>query len=320
MLPSGLRLSQRGRLPVKFKMLAAMLVIPLCAAIYGVIDFTAADIEFGRNEQLGLAYVAPLSALLQEVTASPPPAAPRGLDALERLTTEQGDALQLAPKIAELRAQPTPAAVLALFSRVSSNAKLTADSDPDAYYTTTVTMDLGPKLAATAAELKVARTRMLHDSVVRAAKRAIAANPALASDLSTSKLDEAYELFVYAVDAPRYTPEQIEAAKQAGHELSRAALALVGRSANALDRTVAKRVDGFEFHRYQLVGMTVLLLLLAVAAVCSAGWQWLDSQVRAGAPVVANTKAAPEVLWPMATLRARAFVPYRAALKKTGTE
>jgi hypothetical protein len=152
---------------------------------------------------------------------------------------------------------------------------------------------------------------------VSAAKRAIAANPALASDLSTSKLDEAYELFVYAVDAPRYTPEQIEAAKQAGRALSRVALALVGRSASALDGIVAKRVDGFESHRYQLVGMTVLLLLLAVAAVCSAGWQWLDSQLREGAPVVANKKAAPEVLWAMATLRARAFTPHRTALRKT---
>jgi hypothetical protein len=51
----------------------------------------------------------------------------------------------------------------------------------------------------------------------------------------------------------------------------------VGRAANALDHTVAKRVEGFEVHRYRLVGMTVLL-------------------------------------------SARAFVPYRAALKKTGTE
>lgn len=105
MLPSGLRLSQRVRLPVKFKVLAAALVIPLCAAIYGVMDFTAGDIEFGRNEQMGLAYVAPLSALLQEVTASSQPTAPRGLDALERLTTEQGDALQLAPRMATLRAR-----------------------------------------------------------------------------------------------------------------------------------------------------------------------------------------------------------------------
>jgi hypothetical protein len=51
--------------------------------------------------------------------------------------------------------------------------------------------------------------------------------------------------------------------------------------------------------------------------VSSAGWQWLDSQLREGAPVVAIKKAAPEVLWAMATLRARAFTPHRTALRKT---
>lgn len=55
LLPNGLRLTQRLRLPVKFKILAAAMVVPLCAAIYGVIDFTASDIDLGNSERLGLA-------------------------------------------------------------------------------------------------------------------------------------------------------------------------------------------------------------------------------------------------------------------------
>jgi hypothetical protein len=311
MLPGGLRLTRSVRVPGRLKFLAAVLLVPVCVAIYGAVDFAASDIGIGRDERLGVAYVAPLNELLQEVTKSPPPAAPRALAALESLTTNHDDALHLAPKIAEARAQPTAAAVLALYSRVSNNSKLSVDADLDAYYTTKLIMESAPSLAVAAAQLKVARARMLHESVVKTAKLATAVNPALAHDLSTSDLEQAYERFVDFVDAPRYSPEQVQAANQAGRELSRTTLAFATRAAKALDGLIEKRVDGFESRRNQLLGMTLLLLLLAVAAVGSAGWQWVDSQLRMPPPVVTNTKAAPEVLWPMATLRARAFIPHR---------
>lgn len=70
LLAPGLRLMQAVRLPVKFTIVAAALLVPLCVAVYGVVDYAESNIAFRRDERLGVAYVAPLSALLQEVTQS----------------------------------------------------------------------------------------------------------------------------------------------------------------------------------------------------------------------------------------------------------
>jgi hypothetical protein len=300
----------RWRLSVQFMLIAAALLLPLGVAIYSIAGYSDDDIEFGRTEQLGVAYVAPLSALLQELAKSPASTAPREFDELQRLTASHDDALQVGPQIAALRARPTVAEVLALFARVGSNSKLSVDPDPNTYYTMTLAMETAPKLAAAAAQLKVSQSRMLHESIVRSVKRVIAANPELARELSMDELDQSYERFVDAVDAPRYAPEQIAAANQAARELCRSTLALGARSANALDRQLTKRVDGFKSHRNRMLGLTVLLFLLTAGVVCSASWQWVDGQLREPVPVVAKAKPAPEQLWPMATVRARAFIAH----------
>jgi hypothetical protein len=307
----------RFRLSVKFMLVAAALLLPLGVAIYSIAGYSDDDIAFGRTEQTGVAYVAPLSALLQELAKSPASKAPREFDELQRLTTSYDDALRVAPQIAALRAQPTLADVLALFAEVSSNSKLSVDPDPDAYYTMTLAMDTAPKLAAAAAQLKVSQSRMLHESVIRSVKRAIAANPELTRELSISELEQSYERFVDAVDAPRYAPEQIAAANQAARELSRSTLALGSHAASALDRLLAKRIDGFESHRNHMLALTVLLFLLTVGVLLSASWQWVESQLREPVPVVVKAKPAPEALWPMATVRARAFIPHASKLKKS---
>jgi methyl-accepting chemotaxis protein len=255
LLAPGLRLMQAVRLPVKFTIVAAALLIPLCVAVYGVVDYAESNIAFGRDERLGVAYVAPLSALLQEVTQSPEPGATRTFEALERLTTSQEDALQVAAAIAELRAQPAASQILALFTQVSDNSKLTLDPDLDSYYVMALVMDYAPKLAVAAAELDTARASMLHDSLAAAVKRAIAANPALANDLSVAELEGAYV---------RFSSAGADTARSAGLDLSRTTLALTTRSAEALDRLLVKRIDGFESHRNQLLGLTLLSLLLAV--------------------------------------------------------
>jgi hypothetical protein len=300
----------RMRPSVKFMIVAAALLLPMCVVIYSLAGYAQDDIAFGRTEQLGVAYVAPLSALLQELAKSPTSPARRELDELQRLTTSHDDALQVAPQIAAMRAQPTRAQVLALFARISTNSKLTIDPDPNVYYTMALVMDTAPKLALASAELKVSQTRMLHESIMRAVKRATAASPELARELSLSELDQSYELFVDAVDAPRYAPEQIAAANQAARELSRSTLALAGRAANVLDRLLETRIAGFKSHRNQLMGLTVLLFLLTIGVVFSASWQWVDGQLREPVPVVAKAKPAPEQLWPMATVRARAFIAH----------
>ena len=251
-LAPGLRLMQAVRLPVKFAIVAAALFVPLCVAVYGVVDYADDNIAFGNDERLGVAYVAPLNTLLQEVTEPQQSGTQHAIDALDQLTASQGDALQVATAIAELRAQPTATQILALFTQVSDNSKLTLDPELDSYYTRALVMDHAPKLAAAAAQLDVARTSMLHDFVVQAVQRAIAVNPALASDLSIGELEAAHARFVSG------------ATIETGRALSRSTLSLATRSAEALDRLLAKRVEGFESHRNQLLGLTLLSLLVAV--------------------------------------------------------
>ena len=255
LLAPGLRLMQAVRLPVKFTIVAAALLVPLCVAVYGVVDYAESNIAFGRDERLGVAYVAPLTALLQEATESPEAGATRTFEALERLTADQGDALQVAAAIGALRARPAASQILALFTQVSDNSKLTLDPDLDSYYVMALVMDYAPKLAVAAAELDAARASMLHESIAAAVKRASAANPALASDLSIAELESAYA---------RFSGTAGDAARSAGLDLSRATLALTTRSAAALDRLLVKRIDGFESHRNRLLGLTLLSLLLAV--------------------------------------------------------
>ena len=255
LLAPGLRLMQAVRLPVKFTIVAAALLVPLCVAVYGVVDYAESNIAFGRDERLGVAYVAPLTALLQEATESPEAGATRTFEALESLTADQGDALQVAAAIGALRARPAASQILALFTQVSDNSKLTLDPDLDSYYVMALVMDYAPKLAVAAAELDAARASMLHDSLAAAVKRASAANPALASDLSIAELESAYA---------RLSGTAGDAARSAGLDLSRATLALMTRSAAALDRLLVKRIDGFESHRNRLLGLTLLSLLLAV--------------------------------------------------------
>ncbi|MGH8238618.1 MAG: hypothetical protein ACREXP_16575 [Steroidobacteraceae bacterium] len=77
------------------------------------------------------------------------------------------------------------------FVQVGDDSKLTLDPELDSYYTLALLIDQAPKLAAAADQRDVVRTSMLHDSIVESVKRAIAANAALASDLSIDELEGA---------------------------------------------------------------------------------------------------------------------------------
>jgi methyl-accepting chemotaxis protein len=252
LLRPGLRIMQAVRLPVKFGIVCAALLVPLCVAIYGVISYAQGNITFGHDERLGVAYVAPLNELLQQLMEPGATGTPQALDALEQLAASQSDALDVAATIKALSAGAQAAQIVALFTQVSDNSKLTLDPDLDSYYIMAIVMDYAPKLAAAAAQADATRASMLHDSLAAAVQRAIAANPALAGDLATGELERAHAQFVGAA-----TPES-------GRELSNATLALSTRSAEALDRLLLKRIDGFESHRNRLLGLTLLSLLLAV--------------------------------------------------------
>jgi methyl-accepting chemotaxis protein len=252
LLRPGLRIMQAVRLPVKFGIVCAALLVPLCVAIYGVIAYAQDNISFARDERLGVAYIAPLNQLLQQRTAPGATGNPHALDALEQLAASQSDALDVAATIEALSADAQAAQIVALFTQVSDNSKLTLDPDLDSYYLMAIVMDYAPKLAAAAAQVDVARASMLHDSLAGAVRRAIAANPALASEISLGELERAHAQFTRA------------AALDSGFELSKATLSLSTRSTDALDRLLLKRIDGFESHRNRLLGLTLLSLLLAI--------------------------------------------------------
>jgi methyl-accepting chemotaxis protein len=246
LLRPGLRIMQAVRLPVKFGIVCAALLVPLCVAIYGVLAYAQSNIDFARDEQLGVAYVAPLNELLQQAVQPGANGTRQGLDALARLATSQGDALDVATTIEKLSAGADAGQVLALFTQVSDNSKLTLDPDLDSYYVMAIVMDYAPKLAAAATQGDVARSSILHESLAKAVERAIAANPGLARDLSMSEVNRAQ-----------------------GSEIGRAALSLSTRAAGALDGLLLKRIDGFKAHRNRLLGLTLLSLLLAVYFITS---------------------------------------------------
>lgn len=241
LLRPGLRIMQAVRLPVKFGIVCAALLVPLCVAIYGVLAYAQDNIAFARDERLGVAYVAPMNELLRQLVEPGATGTPHAVDALEQLATSQGDALDVADTIAKLSAGADAAQLLELYTQVSDNSKLTLDPDLDSYYTMAIVMDYAPKLAAAAAQADVARTSILRDSLAAAVKRAVAVNSGLASDLSTAELQRAQ-----------------------GSEISKAALSLSMRAAGALDRLLLKRIEGFESHRNRLLGLTLLSLTLAV--------------------------------------------------------
>src|SRR5262245_14111064 len=58
------QLMQRLRLALKFAIISTAFLIPLAVAVYGVVSYADDNIEFARQEQLGVAYVEPLNDLL----------------------------------------------------------------------------------------------------------------------------------------------------------------------------------------------------------------------------------------------------------------
>jgi methyl-accepting chemotaxis protein len=290
-LAPGLRLMQAVRLPVKFAIVAAALFVPLCVAVYGVVDYADDNIAFGNDERLGVAYVAPLNTLLQEVTEPQQSGTQHAIDALDQLTASQGDALQVATAIAELRAQPTATRILALFTQVSDNSKLTLDPDLDSYYAMAIVMDYAPKLAETAARLDamalkikasgavsseddvaiqfiVARASTYRDSLALAVKRATGANPSLTSKMDIAAFERAYDDFAARAEALR-KGDMTAATPGIGGALSKQTLAVSAASGAVLDDLLKIRIEGFEGRRNALLAITLIGLTLAVYLITS---------------------------------------------------
>jgi methyl-accepting chemotaxis protein len=305
LLKPGIRLMQKARLPVKFVIVSAALIVPLCVALYGVLSYASNNIEFARAEQHGVAYVAPLNDFIGAVAErrasremATRTAGERALAALEDITQQQQDVLQVGSQISSLRSawaskdavDPLAAQTTALYIQVSDNSKLTLDPDLDSYYAAVVVMDHAPKLVDTLAQLDaiaqeaadpaaasahtatiqflLARTSMLHDSIARSLQRVLAANPVLRDKLAMAEFENAYMQFTAATaHSGNGSPAYVTSA--AGQSMRSETLQLAARTAAALDQLLAKRIAGFERHRNGLLTLTLVSLLLATYLMAS---------------------------------------------------
>ena len=307
LLAPGIRLMQVARLPVKFAIISAAFMVPLCVAVYGVVSYAQSNIEFARQEQLGAAYAASMNKFMASVSArragggSATAAGADALDQARALNASQGNALGLDQELLRLQAswkgenaEDIAAQALTLYGLISDNSKLTLDPDLDSYYAMAIVMDYAPKLAETAARLDAmaleikaagvvssdddvaiqfiaARASTYRDSLALAIERATGANPSLQSKLDGRKLEQAYAEFKSHADTLR--KGDVTAAQAGiGGALSEETLAVSTATAAVLNELLAIRIDGFEQRRNVLLVVTLIGLSLAVYLITSFYW------------------------------------------------
>lgn len=305
----GIGVMQNLRLPAKFALISFAFMVPLGIAVYGVISYANSNIGFAKQERMGGAYVAPMNNLLrallqQRVSGTPSAAGERAFADIEKLDRDQDRVLAIGDELTSLKAawnsgnaQNTDATdrSLLLYSLISDNSKLTLDPDLDSYYAMAIVMDYAPKLAAAAAQLDtlaaalhshatitaedrataqfiIARVSTFYDSLTTAVRRAIAANPALAGDLSTTDLENAYREFRRDADTIRNSTDTTVAAGMTAtgtQGLIDKTLDLSTTTAIALDRLLDIRISGFTAHRNNLLLITFVSMALVVYLITS---------------------------------------------------
>ena len=281
LLQPGMRLMQQIRLPLKFMIICACLLIPLGLATLGLLRYSSSSIQFAELERVGLEYVPIMNRMLLATTSA---RVGQGSDRLNRdgsaalqelvKLSSADNAVASSVKLTALRAawdkftqQPDATtaaaaadAILETFTDVSDYSNLTLDPDLDSYYAMAITMDIAPKLANAVAELAAgqsqdATTLRSHvdssmKSLQRAAQRAANANASLATTLGVQEMREAYD--------------GLSAGGDAFHRAQLAALSTTQLTATALDGLLVRRISGFEQSR------NILLLIVGSGLLLSA--------------------------------------------------
>ncbi len=290
-LGPGISLMQHLRLPGKFAWISAAFLLPLCIALYGLMNYAAGNIDFAAEERLGAQWIAPLNTLMDGSVQRNRAQVKESLDRLTALNEQQrnvlqpDEMLQALPHAASSDADflKLNSAIVQLFSQTSDDSKLTLDPDLDSYYVMALAMDAVPKLAEAAAqfdaiESKAAAGTLSQDDAVaiqffaakaatyvetieHAVKRATSANSRLREPLALDRLQQRFNAFRMRADTLR-DPGSNSAAQHTGAALAREALNLSGSAARALDELLVRRIEGFRAHRNWLL----LISLLSVAA------------------------------------------------------
>ncbi len=296
---------QVARLPIKFAIISAAFMVPLCVAVFGVVSYSKSNIEFAQSEQLGTSYLKPMNKLMAALSArqagTGASATSDGAEALGKaraLNELQGNALAIDKELRALQGSwsggdldDIAAQSLSLYGLISDNSKLTLDPDLDSYYAMAIVMDYAPKLAETAARLDamalkiktagavssdddvaiqfiVARASTYRDSLALAIKRATGANAFLIRKLDSTEFEQAYTEFrEYAQTLRKGDPNAARAG--VGGKLSEQTLSVSTATTAALDELLAIRIDGFEQRRDVLLAVTSIGLFLALYLIAS---------------------------------------------------
>jgi methyl-accepting chemotaxis protein len=304
-LAPGNRLMQVARLPIKFAIISAAFMVPLCVAVYGVMSYSKSNIEFAQSEQLGTSYLKPMNEVMAALSArragDGASATSDGADALRKaraLNESQDNALAIDKQLGALQSSWSGSDIddiasqaLSLYGLISDNSKLTLDPDLDSYYAMAIVMDYAPKLAETAARLDAmalkiraagavssdddvaiqfiaARASTYRDSLSLAIERATGANALLIRKLNSSEFEEAYSEFrTYAETLRKGDPTAARAG--VGVKLSKETLSVSTATTAALDELLSIRIDGFEFRRNVLLAITLIGLSIALYLIAS---------------------------------------------------
>jgi methyl-accepting chemotaxis protein len=299
---------QVARLPIKFAIISAAFIVPLCVAVYGVVSYSQSNIEFAQQEQLGTAFLKSMNKFTASLSArragggnSATTAGADALDQARTLNQSQDNALAIDQELSRLKSgwqgealEDVAAQTLSLYGLISDNSKLTLDPDLDSYYAMAIVMDYAPKLAETAARfdalaLKIkaagavssdddvaiqfiaARASTYRDSLTLAIKRAVGANPSLSSKLDGSKLEQTY--FDFTTQAEKLRKGDLSAAQAGiGARLSEETLSVSTATGAALDGLLAIRIDGFEHQRNILLAIALIGLTIAVYLMAAFYW------------------------------------------------
>jgi methyl-accepting chemotaxis protein len=308
LLSPGIRLMQVARLPIKFAIISAAFMVPLCVAVYGVVSYSRSNIEFAQQEQLGTAFLKSMNKFMASLSArraggggSATTAGADALDQAHALNESQANALAVDQELRRLQSgwkgedlEAVAAQALTLYGLISDNSKLTLDPDLDSYYAMAIVMDYAPKLAETAARLDAmalkikaagavssdddvaiqfiaARASTYRDSLTLAIERATGANPSLHDKLDGSKFEQTFAEFKSHADTLR-KGDLTAAQAGIGGALSQDTLAVSSAATAVLDELLAIRINGFEQQRNVLLVITWISLSLAVYLMTSFYW------------------------------------------------
>lgn len=296
---------QVARLPIKFAIISAAFMVPLCVAVYGVVSYSKSNIEFAQSEQLGAAYLKPMNGLMAALSArragGGTSATGDGAETLGKvgaLNESQANALAIDKQLRALQSSWSGSDIddiatqaLSLYGLISDNSKLTLDPDLDSYYAMAIAMDYAPKLAETAARLDAmalkikaagavssdddvaiqfiaARASTYRDSLALAIKRATGANARLIRKLNSSEFEQAYTEFrAYAEALRKGDPTAARAG--VGGKLSEETLSVSAATTTALNELLAIRIEGFEQRRNILLAVTFIGLSIALYLIMS---------------------------------------------------